>query len=800
MAVLNNSALVGAAGKGGGGAVAQRSLRFNSADSSHLSKTFASAGNRKTFTLSLWLKRARLGTNVVTIFGAGQSGGYGDKIVFTSSDTLRFFANGGNNGDITTTQVFRDVSAWYHLVIAVDTTQATAANRIRLYLNGSEITALSATYPAQNYEFASLNTATAQEIGRGWGDTFDGYMASVHFIDGQALTPSSFAETDATTGQWIPKLYTGSYGTNGFKLNFSDNSSNTATTLGKDTSGNGNNWTPNNLSVTAGAGNDSLVDTPTSYGTDTGAGGSVRGNYATINPLSKAANVSLSNGNLDATNTVSGSAGCASTIGVSSGKWYCEVTVNAVGSETKIGICKENAIQSEAGSVANSWAYGNSGEKFNSNVNTSYGSSFTTGDVIGIAFDADAGSLFFYKNGTVQNSGTAAYTSLTSGPYFFQFTARATGSANNLSVNFGQRPFAYTAPSGFKALVDTNLTAPVIAKPNEVMDVKLYTGTGSAQTISGLGFSPDLVWVKQRNGAQNNILCDVVRGANNYLVSDLTQAENTSTTITAFNSDGFSVGGGGAVGGSGSTYVGWAWDAGTSTVTNTAGSITSQVRASTSSGFSVVTWTANNGAATIGHGLGVAPEFIIVKDRDTSTFWQVYHKSMGNTNAMSLNSTNAASAGSGNWNNTSPTSTVFSVGVSSNYLTDKHVAYCFAPVAGYSAMGSYTGNGSADGPFVWCGFRPRYLLIKHSSSGSDPWIVRDTARDPYNSGTSAKLAPNYSYEENNSTYLGFDYQTLVDFTSNGFKVRSTGNFSNASGETYIYAAFAESPFAYARAR
>ena len=782
-----------------------RSLRFNSSDSGFLSRTPSSAGNRRTWTLSLWVKRANLGAQQKLLsVNTASDNNNAFNIDFDSSDRFSITASSGGADilTLTTTQVFRDVSAWYHILLSADTTQSTASNRLKLYVNGQQVTVFTtASYPAQNTDLR-VNNNEVHYIGRtGYTSVYcNAYLADIHLIDGSALDPSSFTEVSATTGQLIPKKYTGTFTGNSFWLPFSDNSSTTSGSnvgIGKDFSGLGNYWNTTNLSVTAGAGNDSLVDTPSSAGTDTGVGGVVTGNYATINPLSKAANATLSNGNLDVTNTVSGSAGCASTIGMSSGKWYCEVTVNAVGSETKIGICKENAIQSEAGSVANSWAYGNNGEKFNSNANVSYGNSFTTGDVIGIAFDADAGSLYFYKNGTVQNSGTAAYTSLTSGPYFFQFTARAVGSANNLSVNFGQRPFAYTAPSGFKALCDTNLPAPVVAKPNTVMDVKLYTGNASTNAITGLGFSPDLVWIKSRSAANWHNIFDTVRGNTRILYSNATDAEANEATasLTSFNSDGFTLSGNGSTGvgnvnGNGTTYAAWTWDAGSSTVTNTQGSITSSVRANTSAGFSVVSFTGAGGSQTVGHGLGVTPAMIIVKNRATTNAWAVWFTGYTANEYLVLNSTAAKSTFSTQWGST-PTSTVFGVADTSvNGSGNGIIAYCFAPVAGYSNGFSCTGNGSTDGSFVYLGFRPRLILLKCSSTTGN-WTLLDTAREGYNVDNDP-LYPNLSNAEGTTD--------LLDITSNGFKLRTTDASVNSSGATYVGYAWAEAPFAYSRAR
>jgi len=367
-------------------------------------------------------------------------------------------------------------------------------------------------------------------------------------------------------------------------------------------------------------------------------------------------------------------------------------------------------------------------------------------------------------------------------------------SGASMTVNFGQRPFAYTAPSGFKALCTANLPAPTIVKPSTVMDVKLYTGNGTTQNITGLGFNPDLVWMKVRNyHIYYHELVDSVRGVNKSLFSNATDAEATINTLTAFNSDGFTVStnGGANVGtnDNGRPFVAWCWDAGTTTTTNTQGSISSQVRANASAGFSVVTATKSSGsstAQTFGHGLGVEPHMIILKRRNGSESWYVYNKVLGNAARLQLNETSAVTNGSGVWGSTTPTSQVFTV---QSFNDGDFVAYCFAPVAGYSSFGSYTGNGSADGPFVYTnGMRPRWVMIKRSSADSSGgnWIIKDTLRPVYNT-TNLNLFANSSTSE--STEYPFD------ILSSGFKIRDTNVDINTSGATYIYAAFAESPFA-----
>jgi hypothetical protein len=679
---------------------------------------------------------------------------------------------------------FRDPSAWYHFLFVKSGTSS-----MTIYQNGIQIAQTTSSVPSSSpFNTSSGSIYIGYAPGSGFSAYANSYLADIHFIDGQALTPSSFGEFD-TNNVWQPKAYTGTYGTNGFHLDFADNSNNTATTLGKDTSGNGNNWTPNNLSVTAGAGNDSLVDSPTSYGTDTGAGGEVRGNYCTLNPLDKGGGASAVNGNLDLSLSSAGS--IRSTIGLSSGKWYWETTVGAI--SLTVGIAKAGtALSAFLGSQVNEWSYGQNATKITGGSSSAYGATFTTGDVIGIAFDADNGTLTFYKNGSSQGT---AFTGLTSGPYFPAIGDNSATSGH--ASNFGQRPFAYTAPSGFKALCTANLPTPTIANGSTAMDVKLYTGNGSTQTISGLNFSPDFLWFKARSDSGQHALYDIIRGTTKSLVSNSTVAEATEGGgLSTFNSDGFSLSGDntiqGSTNGSGRSYVAWCWDAGSSTVTNTQGSITSQVRANASAGFSVVTYTGNDTAgATVGHGLGVAPQMIINKARDLSTNWSVYHISILPTGNLRLNS-DAGIFASVLWDSTAPTTTVFSIGSSStiNSSTSGYVAYCFAPVEGYSAFGSYTGNGSADGSFIYLGFLPRLVLLKRTDTTSN-WTILDTSRLGYNVDNNP-LYPNLSNAEATTD--------LLDITSNGFKLRTTDASVNASGGTYIYAAWAENPFTISRAR
>ena len=795
-----------------GGYAIERSVRFNSSDSAYLSRTPASAGNRKTWTWAGWVKRSDLSTSDLTLFSGGTT------FVHTATTIIFFHGNKLCYSSVTqdilqTEAVYRDASAWYHIVVALDTTQATASNRLKFYVNGSQVTQFStdarSAQLAQNTDYGINNTG-AHEIGRfayGSNKYFNGYLTDIHFIDGQALDPTSFGEFD-DNGIWQPIEYTGTCGTNGFHLDFSDNS--TAAALGTDTSGNGNTWTVNNISVAAGAGNDSLVDVPTNdTETDTGLGNEVRGNYATLNPLALTAHT-LANGNLDVSSSAIGIA--VGTVAMSTGKWYWEITLNTVSANVSpvFGYINQSFNTATAGTTYlgsganNGGVRRDNGQAFQNNTSTSYtgAAGFSAGDVAMVAFDADAKKMWVGKNGTWYNSGDPGAgtgqipLTITGTAFFPAFNTYG----DNWTINFGQRAFAHNVSrSGFKALCTANLPAPVVTKPSSVFDVKLYTGDDGTQTISGLGFSPDLVWIKCR-GVQpivSHVLTDTVRGAALKLASNTTGAEAGTDNgyLSAFTSDGFTVAqGGGPYPGletneSPIPYVAWTWDAGSSTVTNTDGSITSQVRANASAGFSIVT-VDNVTNGTFGHGLGVAPAFAVVKSRSATGGWAVYHSSLGATKYLFLHTTDAATTSSGPFANTAPTSSVISLGSWYTGGTLDVVAYCFAPVESYSAFGSYIGNGSTDGPFVFTNHRPRWILLKRTDTTSN-WTIIDTAREGYNVDNDP-LYPNLSNAEGTTD--------LADILSNGFKLRSTDASVNANSGTYIYASFAEQPFSLARAR
>jgi hypothetical protein len=771
---------------GGEGYDISRSVRLRSSASAYFNRTPASAGNRKTWTWSGWVKRGALGSTQ-QLFQSGYSTNPWFLFEFEADNTIQVSFSAGTSGGSYTSAVFRDSSAWYHIVLKVDTTQATAANRVMLYVNGVLQTFGTTNYPSQNFD-TQVNNTLLHTIG-GYaslgGYYLDGYLTEVNFIDGQALTPSSFGETDSITGVWKPKKYAGTYGTNGFFLNFSDNSSNTATTIGKDYSGNGNNWTPNNISVTSGVSYDSMLDVPTMWAD----GGNGRGNYCVLNPL--AGGLTPINGNLTSNQGSAAWVSTASTFTLNSGKWYFEIGQTALSGTnySALGLRPIGQVGSGeyAGSISGSYgaaagptalaAY--SGGTSGSSISGSYSSA----SVFQCAVDFDAGKVWFgdgssWIGGGSPASGTSPTYTFTAGTSLVPYVSAY---ANQTNPNFGQRPFAYTPPTGFKALNTQNLPDATIKKGNAYFDATLYTGNGTAITVTNSGgFAPDLVWTKARGTTTgNHSIGDTVRGTGKVLCSDLTNAEiSDAQTYTAFNSNGFSYGNEVSGNRSGNTMVSWQW------------------KESASAGFDIVTYNGSASAQTLNHSLGVAPSMMIIKSRGGTVNWGIYHKSLGSGSPQSyvLQFDTSAQFGPSStyWNSTAPTSTQFTVGTLGNVNASGagFVAYLFAEVAGYSKFGSYTGNGSTDGTFVYLGFRPRFIMIKRTDTTSN-WIIKDTARSAYNAGLES-LYPNLS----NAEGAGETYDVL----SNGFKPRSTSTEFNASGGTYIYAAFAENPFKNSLAR
>jgi hypothetical protein len=764
------------------------SLRYRASASAYLNRTFGTPTDSTKMTFSFWVKRGNVnaaGSYQVVFSGTGN---YTAMLYFDYTSSGTFEVNVGNNSNaqynFVSSRVFRDTTAWYHIVVVIDTNNATAANRCLLYVNGEAATW--GTAPTIPLGFVpGFNTAAAKAIGRNNNTSsyyFDGYLTDFYLIDGQALTPSSFGLTDTTTGVWSPKTYSGTYGNNGFYLKFSDNSAVTATAIGKDSSGNGNNWTPNNISLTSGVTYDSMIDSPTVY--DDGSTG--RGNYATLIPSYSPtdSSASLSYGNLRITGTTSY---VLSSIAIpTSGKWYCEMTAVSVsyGFGFAFGIRSLDLSINDVYVVMRAASNNYSINKGTATLAS--WSNIPAGAVLGCAFDNDAGTLNIYSNNVLifTVTGIPNVPSTTSN-WHFHVAGDSVSDVNDM--NFGQRPFTYSPPSGYKALNTYNLPTPTILKGNQYMDATTYTGNNSTNVITNSGsMQPDMVWIKSRSSVTNHMLNDSVRGAGKDIFPNLTSAESTTNILTSFNSTGFtlSADGGGAGNGNGLTYVGWQWKKGATP------------------GFDIVSYTGNGTSGrTISHSLGATPALMIIKNRSNGGVnyeWFVYHKNMNATpqnGYLLLNSTAAYSTSGGVaiWNNTAPTSSVFTLGNgNTNINTNNYIAYLWAEIAGFSKFGSYTGNGNADGPIVNCGFRPRFILWKRSDAGGQDWGMIDSSRSTYNTA-GAYLLPSSTAAE--GTFTGFD------FLSNGFKLREASAVgTNYNAAIYIYMAFAENPFKYARAR
>jgi hypothetical protein len=802
------------------------SLRFRSSASAYLSRTPASASGQNQWTFSTWVKRGIFTASQFIIGGNTTTSGGTRNILtveFGSDNTLQVYAFTNASGyyfQRVSSAVYRDPSAWYHLVVQFDPDNGTSANRIIAYINGQQVSwgtfsDSGAAGSISSSAYRSINNTYRNDINGGYqggGAPIyfgDGYLAETIMVSGSLVSVSSFGETSTSTGVWIPKKYTGTYGTNGFYLPFTDNSALTTSSnagLGKDFSGNSNYWTTNNISITAGTTYDSMTDVPTLTS-------ATAANYAVLNPLQTTNSATApTNGNL----TSPANAGAWRRIGGSmqlptTGKFYFEYICDSFSTFAtfSIGVFSGNIDTGNnvIGTSATEWGYnGQSGYATNNNSNISSGfTTATTGDVLQLAYDASTGSLWFGKNNTWQGASSPNPSTGTSPTYtgVYNITPVMVQNWATQSANFGQRPFAYTPPTGFVALNTFNLPTPTIgatasSQANKYMNIALYTGTGSSLSVTGVGFQPDWTWIKGRSGATDHGLYDAVRGVQKQLESNNTDAETTETTgLTAFGSDGFTVGALAQLNTSSATYVAWNWKANGAGSTNTAGSITSTVSANTTAGFSVVTYTGNGSNSTVGHGLGVAPSMVIVKCRSTAgESWHTYHVGLSSpANTVYLNGTAAQSSFPTCFNSMSTlNSTVFSLGTdgASNGSGRTYVAYCFAPIAGYSAFGSYVGNDSADGTFIYTGFRPAFVLYK-KSNGIDGWLIYDSKRNSYNVAD-ALLQPNTSGAEAVSA------PGSIDIVSNGFKQRNANNIGNSSSFTYIYMAFAENPFKYANAR
>ena len=753
------------------------SVIFNSADSAKLERTPSSNGSGTTFTISFWFKPTKLATQY-SLFDNGPSGSAANifSIIYNSDNTILIhgFDSGGSFSlNLATNRTFEDTSKFYHILVAVDTTQGTSSNRVKLYVDGTQITSLSSTtYPGSSATYGTNQTSVKQAVGYyPYNGTryLDGYIAEFNLIDGQALTPSTFGITDTSSGRWVPKALTGiTYGTNGFRLQFGSSSA-----LGDDTSGNNNDLSVSNLVA-----GDQTTDSPTQNSNTFG---------------SVFSGVTVSEGNLTVNTGTSGSyiqAVGQPAFGVSSGKWYWEVKITTVG----MGLYGWKDDGSQGGSQANQGATSASGSlSTGSSGQFSAGSWFidmdysnevnyttvSTNDVLMFAMDLDSGKGYCGKNGTWFNSanpangtGSIGGCHRANGINKFYPCANRLDTASVGEFNFGQKSFAYTAPTGFSTLQQDNLPE-------------------TAKGVSGL------VWTKNRDATDNHQWYDSSRGKQLVLASSAQDGESTVTDgLQKFLAGGQQIEDSDAINTASESFVSWNWVAnGGTTASNTDGSISSTVQANTTAGFSIVQYTGTGSAATVGHGLSKKIDWMIIKELGNSNGWIVSHKGLTSQATYSLNLSNTSApysdAGTYYWNNTAPTSSVFSIATDTavNRSSGNYVAYCWSEIDGFSKFGKFVGNGNADGPFIYTGFKPAWIVFKANRVTN--WYQNDGARSPFNPVTIGIDPNTTAVEYDGGVYVGGG----VDYLSNGFKIRQgTGLGYNYTGEEIYYMCFAKHPF------
>ena len=756
------------------------SCRFDGA--SKFTATPPSASSRTKFTVSFWVKRSTLGADQRLFEGWGGNTSNWTVISFDSADALQIQnrTSGSAVLNYISSAKYRDVSAWYHIVIRFDL----VGTGLKVWVNGSEITQwAAATFGTSETYFNSSSYNINIGYYQGASSQYlQGYLTDIHFVDSQALSETDFGEFDSTGTIWRPKEYTGSYGTNGFHLDFADGTS--ATTLGYDVSGNGNDLTATGL-----AASDQMLDSPTN-------------NFATLNPIANSISApsQLGEGNTRRLGSASSSVGETSTFFVSSGSYYFEVCAEDV---KNIG----NRVGIWSGDQTSYVGYRKDGKKVLGGSTTAYGASYADADIVGVAFDADASTIEFFKNGVSQ--GQLDYTpSIPAGslvtPYVHDgsasagFTAvcnfgqdstfagnKTTGSANATDAN-GYGDFYYTPPSGYLALCTQNLPAPAFdpaqgASPQDAFNVYTDTGANILATAQS-DFTDGLFWIKDyQNDLTDHQLLNTV--TNTVFESNTDDAERAYSAPSGAS-------------------VAWSWKAGgnsnifnvdgigyaTASAADLAGGTQNPTGATvnTEAGIGIYTYTGDGTTKTIAHGLGVTPKVVILKNRTTGgTTWLVYTNAIdGSIDYANLEST-VAFATSGRV----LTLTTFDHGpaASQGASGSNYIAYVFAEKESFSKFGAFTGNGVADGPFVYLGFRPAFVMVR--STGIGGWYLLDAAREGYN--------PDNDYLQANNN-LSENASDTIDLLSNGFKVRDIDY--NASTVKYFYMAFAEQPFKYANAR
>ena len=817
-----------------------RSLRMQDA---RLTRTPSSTGNPKKWTFSAWLKRTNLGQSYI-FGGSPLASGYDGiaAIYFNGSDQLHtYYDTSGSNpyGAVDDgSRLYRDLGSWYHLCWAVD-----AENTIhKIWINNNLVSTNTGRYPP-NFTYGLNNSGDEMVIGDGSWDSygspnFNGYMAEINYLDGQYLEPDSFAETK--NGVWIPlKDPSLTYGTNGFRLQFlATGTSADSSGIGADTSGQGNHF-----ALTSLAAGDVVLDNP-------------ENNFATLNLLDKSGGT-FTEGNLRYDTSSWDMA--TGTVLLPSGKWYYEVRVdayNASANAFSVGIIQTNKIRGSGNSYYwshSSWSTSSQGYLYGVNVNgtTEYkisaGSAtslsshpdIVQGSVIGIFIDLESDTTSIKYN---IDGGTPfeLFTSMQDVDY----TIGVSDYLAQLTFNFGQDStfvgqetaggntdgngkgdFHTALPSGhtdYLAICSANLPDPTIGpqtrtQADDHFNTFLYTGTNATnRNIATNTFTPDWVWLKSRSQADNHVVVDVLRknGSNFPNMHPNTTDAEANDTHPKIITNGIQVSEG-LYDNNNVNFVAWTWKAGGDpddvtgnfikdgvAFTPTQGTIdTTKMSVNTTSGFSIVTYTANNNTkGTVTHGLNSAPNLVIIKNRDTSPNgqWVIGQDQNGFTGQLYFNNGGPFGSNSGSFDNTAPTNAVVTVNTDNtvNEGTDGFVMYSFHNVEGFSKIGSYIGNDSTDGTFVHTGFRVAFLmLVRTSDSGS--FQLLDNKRNTFNPTDIYLYVPGSGTENDGST---LSPAINVDFLSNGFKLRTTESVYNSNGGTFLYMAFATQPFKFSNAR
>ena len=795
-----------------GGKKIEKSLTFDENNQTTLICNLGSSGdatNRKKTTLSFWIKllRPEQGRGVITAAASGTgASATGTRFHLNSDGTWKFATQVSNSTvwAIDSDRIYTDTNAWYHVVMQLDTTQSTASNRVKIYVNGNQDTTFSGSYPSQNYDdYWSFGNWRIGDYGGDYGYYYGSrfMIADIYLLDGQSLDPTYFAFTETQTGIWTPKDYTGAFGDHGFHLEFKDDSAATATTMGKDTSGNANNFTPSNFSA-SGDGKSIKTDTPTN-------------NKPIINGLLNwtydANGDTLREGNLKLTGSQGWKNISTFRIDGTEKLYYEFVNTTAAGWQCLgILVITKGDLRNLSSALTDSRVYG-----FASTQATYFGGSYTstsdvpswsTNDVMSIKYEK--GILRLYKNGAL---ATAAATGIDQTKEIYAYIANDNASTPVGYVRFDKDSWTQSANAGVDytwQLSETGLVSnPTLIRPQRHFDTVTFTGNGSTgQSITSLEFQPDLIWLKNRSATNNHAMVNSVVGRAKGLYPDSNSAEFNSSTgrdVASFDISGFTVGEpeqASSTNNNGSNIVAWCWKAGgSSTVTNNDGNNTSQVSVNAEAGFSILTYTGNgtnNSNVTMGHGLGKKPGWVIIKNRDSTADFVTWITGIGgsaddNQKNLGLNVTSQAGQNSDQFRYTD--SSVIAVRSTDstngkvNKNGDNYVAFCWVEIPGYSKFGIYTGNGSTDGPMVDLGFRPAYILLKRADGGA-PWRIFDNKRpdiSEYNNNTYRLHADDTTVENTGVPYM--------DFLSNGFKIKDNGSYINGSGNDYVYATFAAQP-------